>query len=152
MEFNEVHKDETRSTAAEEAHQPLSFPDVVSEPGFTNIFTDAATDKRSSRAGLGITVWSPDRKLHATLAIPLDHVSEAVLAEALSIRVALQLALDLNLAVINILSDCKVVIDAINNATADESWLSIILHDIRRLQDSFWCCNFSFVKIGRAHV
>lgn len=69
----------------------------------TNIFRDVAFDKRTNKTGIGVVVWTEERKLKATWAIPMEQTSDAAVAEALAIRAALQLAIELKLAVINIL-------------------------------------------------
>lgn len=110
------------------------------------INTDAGLSESKLKAGLGIVACDCQGKLHKTWAIPVDYSSEPAILEAEEIRLALLYARQENWATINICSDCKVVIDKINNHEIDESMLSIVIFDILKLVESFWFCSFCFVK------
>lgn len=110
------------------------------------INTDAGLSESELKAGFGIVARDRQGKLHKTWAIPVEYRADPAILEAEAIRLALLYAIQENWADIIICSDCKVVIDKINNHELDESMLSIVICDILNLVHSFWCCSFCFVK------
>lgn len=108
--------------------------------------TCGAVDRVRKKAGLGIVVRDNSRKPTATRAIPLTFSGDRILTEALAIRAGLLYAMEKQWASLEIQSECKALIDRLNEDAEDESQLAVIIRDIKQLQASFWKCKFSLVS------
>ena len=97
------------------------------------IFTNGDADRIRKKAGIGIAVRDDRKKLAATRAIPTDFCGETTVAEALAIRSGLMFAIEKQWASTAILSECKPLVDRLNDDVEDESQLAAIIRDIKQL-------------------
>ncbi|KAG5395391.1 hypothetical protein IGI04_025354 [Brassica rapa subsp. trilocularis] len=110
----------------------------------TVCFTDAAWDKASNKAGLAWTFNQQATSMTHEGSKVSDHVSSALMAEALAIREALQSAISLDITRIKINSDNQTLIRVINSEIKDKEIYGVS-QDIKIFTALFASISFNFI-------
>ncbi|KAL0885155.1 hypothetical protein Bca101_009137 [Brassica carinata] len=122
-------------------HRTPSTPGPSSE---LSCFTDAAWTSNTNRAGCGWCVLDTRGSTLLQGKCSFNHISTALMAEALAIRSALTHASEAGFSGICVRSDCQALIGAISSKCHSAD-LYGILRDIETLSSSFLSISFRFI-------
>ncbi|GKV15332.1 hypothetical protein SLEP1_g26129 [Rubroshorea leprosula] len=115
--------------------------------GFVKINTDGAISVKQRNFGMGAILRDCSGEVMAAMACKDQGAVEATVAEACSLRRALQWAHDLSLTRIIMESDYACIVTALNidSFTANSNWGSVLL-DCKMLMKSFLACRVRLVR------
>jgi hypothetical protein len=112
--------------------------------GVICVNVDVALFPTEQRMGWGAVLW--DHNGHFILCVRegLSGLPVPELAEAITARCALMVTKDHGVARVELVSDCKSLIQRINSSTKDRSVVGTVVADIKLLARDFESCSFTF--------
>jgi ribonuclease HI len=116
--------------------------------GTVIINVDAAIFKTDRRMGMGAIIRDHNGSCLVACTEQTDEILVPEMAEALAMRRAVILAKDEGYANIIVASDCLSVVNRVTSGLEDRSSCGTVIHDIRRMADSFSSCSFRHVYRG----
>ncbi|GKV27974.1 hypothetical protein SLEP1_g37084 [Rubroshorea leprosula] len=117
------------------------------EAGFIKINVDGAISMQNGAYGMGAVARNHQGEVLAAMACKGQGVVAAEIAEACSLRMALQWAHDLTFRKIFLETDCVSLVTAINNEfLSTNSSLGAVLSDCRVLMTSFMHCQVNHIR------
>jgi ribonuclease HI len=120
--------------------------------GWYKVNWDAAVTKKSERIGLGAVIRDHTGEVQAVKSLTHTSLVESVVAEAMTARMAIQLARELGLEQIQMEGDAKVVVEAVKSNAPDWSCWGHVTKDIRIALQYFKGWDMSFVSRTSNHA
>ena len=122
------------------------------EQGWCKANWDVAVDIESGRMGLSAVIRDTAGNVVAAQCEMQRGYLSPVAAKAKAALVTVQLCRELGVSMVHFEGDAKVVVDAVNSAEADGSWLGHLIEDIKRNLISLAGWRMSFVRREGNHM
>lgn len=108
----------------------------MEQNGFS-LLVDVAISTSTNMVGLGAVIFTPNRRIQATLSKPLEGLLSVFHAEALALVVGLRWAKNIGIPIKKISSDSLCLVSALNNSDSYHNELGILLGDVKALLINF---------------
>ncbi|XP_071901099.1 uncharacterized protein [Coffea arabica] len=146
VEYNEVRDGEAKTDANRE-HRVTKLNSWHPPPlGVSKLNSDAAVEQNFRRIGWGVVARKEDGAVARVWARGAGREGNPTLEEALAIREAIIKAKHRGWNKVEIQSDCKLMVDKLNDRNAENPITGTILADNLLLSQGFEKCYFSFVR------